>query len=98
MEFDGRANAQPATLLIRQRDVKLKWPVLLNGRKLGTLDLIEYPEVATLPIPPGALRNGANSLSILSPEAPDDIFIEEIALDGRPPEDARRDGNRAACA
>lgn len=92
MEFQGRANAQPSTLFIRQRDVKLKWPVLLNGRKLGTLDLIEYPEVATLLIPPGVLRDGPNSLSILSPEAPDDIFIEEIALDPRPPEDARRDG------
>ena len=92
IEFEGRVNTQPATLFIRQRDVKLKWPVLLNGRKLGTLDLIEYPEVATLSIPAGALRDGANSLSILSPEAPDDIFIEQIALDGRPSEAARRDG------
>jgi hypothetical protein len=92
MEFEGRVNAQASTLFVRQRDVKLKWPVLLNGRKLGTLDLIEYPEIATLAIPPGALRDGANSLSILSPEAPDDIFIEEITLDGRAPEDAKRDG------
>src|SRR5688500_15951270 len=42
IQFEARANPQPATLFIRQRDVKLRWPVLLNGRKLGTLDLMEY--------------------------------------------------------
>ncbi len=92
IQFDAQANAQAATLFIRQRDVKLKWPVLLNGRKLGTLDLMEYPEMATFSIPPGLLRDGANSLSILSPEAPDDIYVEEILLDARPPGEARHDG------
>lgn len=90
--FDGHANPQPATLFIRQRDVKLKWTVLLNGRKLGALDLMEYPEVATIAVPPGVLRDGANHLSILSPETPDDIFIDEIALDSRAPAEACRDG------
>lgn len=90
--FDAHANAQPATLFIHQRDVKLKWAVLLNGRKLGTLDLMEYPEVATLAVPPGALHEGVNNLSILSPEAVDDIFIDEIALDSRAPAEACRDG------
>jgi len=90
--FEAHVNAQPATLFIRQRDVKLKWAVLLNGRKLGPLDFMEYPEVATIMIPPRALEEGANNLSILSPETPDDIFIDEIALDSRPPDEARRDG------
>jgi hypothetical protein len=92
IQFEAQANAQPATLFIRQRDVKLRWPVLLNGRKLGMLELMEYPEVATFAVPPGLLRDGANTLSILSPEMPDDIFIEEITLDARPPAEARRDG------
>ncbi|EDY22302.1 hypothetical protein CfE428DRAFT_0427 [Chthoniobacter flavus Ellin428] len=90
--FDAHANAQPATLFIRQRDVKLKWAVLLNGRKLGALDLMEYPEVATIAVPPGVLHEGPNNLSILSPEMPDDVFIDEIALDTRAPDEARRDG------
>ncbi len=92
ISFDARSNPQPGTFFIRQRDVKLRWPVLLNGRRLGLLDLMEYPEVATLPIPAGALRDGTNSLSILSPEAPDDIFVEGVTFDSRPPEEARRDG------
>ncbi|MDR3402373.1 MAG: CehA/McbA family metallohydrolase [Chthoniobacter sp.] len=92
MTFNAHANPQPATLFIRQRDVKLKWPLLLNGRKMGTLDLMEYPEVATITIPPGALHEGENSLSILSPEAADDIFIDEISLDARPPVEAAHDG------
>lgn len=92
IEFEAKANPGPATLFIRQRDVKLRWPVLLNGRKLGTLDLMEYPQVATLSVPAGLLRDGSNSLSILSPEATDDIFVEEIVLDTRPAEEARRDG------
>jgi hypothetical protein len=92
ISFEAHANAQPATLFIRQRDVKLKWTVLLNGRKLGALDLMEYPEIATITLPPGTLREGANQLSILSPEMPDDIFIDEIALDSRAPAQACRDG------
>lgn len=90
--FDAHVNPQPATLFIRQRDVKLKWTVLLNGRKLGALDLMEYPEVATIVVPPGVLRDGVNHLSILSPEMADDIFIDEIALDSRPPAEACGDG------
>lgn len=92
ISFEAHANAQPATLFIRQRDVKLKWTVLLNGRKLGNLDLMEYPEIATIEVPPGILREGANELSILSPETPDDIFIDEIVLDSRAPAEACRDG------
>src|SRR5688572_27483978 len=40
--FEARANAEEATIFVRQRDVKLRWPVLLNGRKLGILELFEY--------------------------------------------------------
>ncbi|MEP6668749.1 MAG: CehA/McbA family metallohydrolase [Chthoniobacter sp.] len=90
--FNAHANARAATIFIRQRDVKLKWPVLLNGRKLGNLDLIEYPEVATIAIPPGTLHEGENNLSILSPEMMDDIFVDEILLDVRPPAEAAHDG------
>lgn len=92
IQFAAHTNAETATLFIRQRDVKLKWPVLLNGHKLATLDLMEYPEVTAIAVPPGTLREGENNLSILSPEAPDDIFIEGITLDTRPPAQACADG------
>lgn len=82
--FDAHPNTRPATLFIHQRDVKLFWPVLLNGRKIGQLNLSEADLIFPLEIPPGLLREGANTLSILSPGAVDDIFIEGISLDSRP--------------
>jgi len=86
--FSAHANATPATLLIRQRGVKLKWPILLNGRRLGWLELNENPLHAAYPVPPGWLREGGNTLSILSPENTNDIFVDGIELDDRAPQDA----------
>jgi len=84
MTFTAHPNSQPATLLIHQRDVKLVWPVLLNGRKIGQLNLSEADLIVPLEIPPGALREGENTLSILSPGAMDDVLVEGISLDTRP--------------
>ena len=88
IKFAAHANARPATLLIRQRDVKLQWPVLLNGRRMGWLELNEYPLVAAIPLPAASLRDGDNTLSILSPETADDIVVSDVRLDSRPPEEA----------
>ena len=83
--FDAHPNSRAATLFIHQRDVKLVWPVLLNGRKIGLLNLSEADLISPLEIPPGALHEGKNTLSILSPGAVDDVFIEGISrLDSRP--------------
>ncbi|MEO6740818.1 MAG: hypothetical protein ABIP20_11230 [Chthoniobacteraceae bacterium] len=35
VKFQAKANTAENTLSIWQRDVKLAWPVMLNGRKLG---------------------------------------------------------------
>jgi hypothetical protein len=86
--FEGRASARETTLLIRQRDVKLDWPVGLNGRPLGRLVTMEAPLVHALTVPPGTLRDGANVLSIESPGQPDDIVIGPVALDARSPREA----------
>jgi hypothetical protein len=88
ISFSAHANAAPATLLIRQRGVKLKWPILINGRRLGWLELNEQPLHAAYPVPPGWLREGENTLSILSPESANDIFVDGIELDERPPAEA----------
>ena len=37
VRFDGKDNTREATLFIRQRDVKLDWPVMLNDRPIGRL-------------------------------------------------------------
>ena len=86
--FPAHANTGPATLLIRQRGVKLKWPILVNGRRLGWLELNENPLHAAYLVPPGALHEGGNTLSILSPESGNDIFVDGIELDERPPAEA----------
>jgi hypothetical protein len=82
--FPAVANAGEATLLIRQRDVKLDWPVRLNGRVIGRLLAMEAPLVHALPVPPGALRDGRNTLVIGPSPLADDIVIECLSLDPRP--------------
>src|SRR5215471_1392094 len=87
IHFAAQANSHEATLFIRQEDVKLERTVQLNGRKLGSLLLMEQPLVHTLGIPPGYLRDGENVLSVLPPNQIDDIMVGEILLDSRPVEE-----------
>ena len=78
--FQARRNSQEATLLIRQYNVKLEWPVQINGQKLGVLFLMEDPLVSTYRVPAGLLKNGENVLSIVSPKENDDIEIGGFGL------------------
>jgi hypothetical protein len=87
IRFSAKANDREATLFIRQRDVKLDWVVELNGRKLGSLFLVEEPVVHTLPVPRGFLIEGTNLLSVLPPKQSDDIIVSEIVLETRPVEE-----------
>jgi hypothetical protein len=88
LTFRAGENARDATLFLRQRGVKLDWGVLLNGRRLGSLFLMEEPLVHALAIPAGALREGENRLTLAPPKVPDDIVVDEVALDMRPREEA----------
>jgi hypothetical protein len=93
LAFNAKRNADDATLMIRQQDAKLNWPVKINDRIIGKLDLMEGDEVSMLTVPPGTLRDGENILSILSPGLPDDIVISEIKLSLRPPQNALGDAD-----
>lgn len=84
LRFAGHANADAATLLIRQGGVKLNWAVRLNGRSIGRLLPMEDSLVHALAVPAGALRDGPNTLSVDPPAEPDDIVIDEVTLDPRP--------------
>ena len=84
VKFTSRANTNENTLFLRQRDVKLDWSVELNGRKLGRLFLSEQDLIQSLAVPAGALRDGENTLSVISPKERDDIEIGEVKLDSRP--------------
>ena len=77
------------TLLIRQRDVRLRWEVELNGRSIGVLQPVEYPLVAAFAVAAGTLRDGQNRLSIVPPDGNDDVVVKPIELDARPLGEAR---------
>ena len=62
LTFEAHQNSADATLFIQQDNVKLDWTVELNGKKLGTLFLMEAPLVHTLTVPAGLLRDGTNLL------------------------------------
>jgi len=88
LKFTAQSNANENTLFIRQRDVKLDWRVELNGRKLCNLFVSEQDLTQALAVPPGALRGGENTLSVVPPKERDDIEVGEIKLDSRPLKDA----------
>ena len=78
--FTAKSNATEHTLFLWQDDVKQDWRVELNGRRLGSLFLMESPLTLALPIPAGLLRDGSNSLSIVPPRQNDDIRVGELKL------------------
>ncbi len=82
--FQAHANAREAALLIRQQDVKLGWPVTLNGRRLGTLTTQETPLESVFALAPGWLRDGENVLAIEPPAGLDDIEIGPVRLSPAP--------------
>ena len=82
--FEAKTNAAEQTLRLWQRDVKLTWPVLLNGRKLGTLVTAETAMESLLTIPAGALRDGENVLTIEAPPSLDDIEVGPVFVAAKP--------------
>jgi hypothetical protein len=86
LTFTARSNRAPALLLVQQDDVRHDWRVELNGKRLGSLFLMEADVMHTLPIPTGALRNGTNKLSIVPPTKDnDDIILRRIAIEESAP-------------
>lgn len=89
VSFSAEANTAPQTLTLRQQDVKQRWSLVLNGRPLAKLAPDENDLVATVTVPAGALKSGANTLVIeAGSQAPDDIWLGDIRLDPRPPSEA----------
>lgn len=82
--FEAKANTVEHTLHIWQRDVKLMWPVMLNGKRLGTLTTAETAMESVIVIPPGALRDGENVLIIDAPSNLDDIEVGPVSVATEP--------------
>ena len=85
VKFNAKANKETQTLLIGQRQVKFRWSVLLNNQRIGNLLGIDSKLVHTITVPPGKLREGENTLSIVAPKATDDIEVGPIRLASVPP-------------
>jgi hypothetical protein len=85
LRFKAERNDAEQTLRLRQQDVKQTWKVLLNGKEIGRLSPDENDTVLYLPVPPGTLAAGENTLVIeQAGRTPDDVRIGEVALDDRP--------------
>ncbi len=89
LSFESSRNAEAWTLAVQQWEVKEKWVLGLNGKKLGQLrqdenNLIQYVEV-----PAGILMEGANTLTFEPDPAArgkvDDIGIGQVVLHQEPP-------------
>ena len=78
--FEAEPNAKPHTLLIRQRQVKARWPLLLNNQRIGYLLNIDSKLVHSIAVPADKLRAGKNTLSIVAPKTTDDIEVGPIQL------------------
>jgi hypothetical protein len=80
--FTAAKNDREQTLVVSQVDVRQTWRVSLNGKLLGELIKDENPIRLYLPVPPGTLKQGENTLKIESPaKTPvDDISVGLIDL------------------
>ncbi|MBL9142791.1 MAG: CehA/McbA family metallohydrolase [Verrucomicrobiaceae bacterium] len=85
LHFQSQANTSEQVLRVWQRDVKLNWPVLLNGKKLGILTTAETPMETIYPLAPGILKEGGNVLIIEPPPNLDDIEIGPVILETQTP-------------
>ncbi|MEE3295764.1 MAG: hypothetical protein VX250_00060, partial [Planctomycetota bacterium] len=86
LNFQATKNAEEATLVLRQRDVKMAWRVVLNKKRIGQLIRDENDQFIRFAVAPGALRDGANQLQIIpSAEHGDDILVGEVRLELRAP-------------
>ena len=80
LRFEAKANVIEHTLLFRQRQVKYRWPVLLNNKRIGWLQPADTPLTLAVAIPPRALKTGPNTISIVAPKMTDDIEVGRFRI------------------
>src|ERR1051325_9583527 len=78
LTFNSQKNTNECMLFMRQRDVKVVWPIQLNGKTITNLFLSEDDLVNAIKIPADALFDGTNKLSIIGPKERDDVEGGEI--------------------
>ena len=85
LEFSTAANATPASLRLRQQDVKQAWQVRINDHLLGQLRVDENDMIVYFTVPAGVLVTGKNQLRVEQDlrrrSVVDDIRVGEVVLD-----------------
>jgi hypothetical protein len=82
--FPAEVNDTEATLLLWQNNVKGGGTVTVNGKKLGTLELYEFPVISAYAVPAGTLKKGENVLLIQPSRPKDDILVGMVRIEPRP--------------
>ncbi len=83
-DFSLEGNARGASLLLFQENVKHRWAVEVNGRRVGQLELQEEPLVSRFALPDDLLRAGPNKLRVLAPKESEDILVGFVRVEREP--------------
>ena len=82
--FTLKPNTQPVTLSLSQANVKLRWQVELNGKKVALLHRDENPLTAYWEVASQFLQVGENTLTVRSterkPRSSDDILVGRVKI------------------
>lgn len=80
IRFPDGFHRKTVTLFIRQDDVKLRWPILWNDRRLGDLVPMESPLWHAVEIPADLVDPTSNVLAIGPANGDDDVLLGPVLL------------------
>src|SRR2546423_250676 len=75
--FESQANAEEWTLQIKQQHAIDDWGIELNGQALDRLNITDSERVTHFAIPPRAILEGTNTLSIVPRGKTNDILLSQ---------------------
>lgn len=87
LPFKSELNVGEWTLKLTQRDVHTAWPIELNGKKIGALQVRGAQVTAHYAVAAEALKEGDNVLTFAQVDGRDDILVGEFELIPRPMRD-----------
>ncbi len=80
VSFEAEVNPKEYTLELTQRDIHYPWNVLLNGTRLGQLEIAVETRTTRLAVPAGTLKKGVNILRVTTRHPKDDIIVGKFRL------------------
>ncbi len=80
LKFEAKANGKEMTLALTHRDIHDRWAIQINDKKIGELTQTRERKLHYYSVPPGALKDGENTLLISIIRGQDDITIGGATL------------------